>query len=52
MPVVIKRFFYDNKPVMYRFKWIDADHYILEIHDLGIVQGNTNVIQVNNERVK
>ena len=40
-----------DKPVMYRFKWIDKDHFVLEIHDHGLVHTDANVIQVNYEKV-
>ena len=40
---------HDN-PVLYRYRIIDDDHFNLEIHDLGIVPGETRVITVNFER--
>ena len=41
-----------DKPVMYKLTYIDDDHYVYEVHDLGIVPGNTLVVHVSNERVK
>ena len=35
-----------DKPVMYRYNIIDDDHFDLEIHDLGIVPGDTRVITI------
>ncbi len=35
-----------DKPILYRYSVIDADHFDLEIHDLGIVPGETRVITV------
>ena len=39
-----------DKPVLYRYKIIDDDRFDLEIHDLGIVPGETRVITVKFER--
>lgn len=40
-----------DKPVMYRYRIIDKDHYVLEVHDLSILSGDTLVINVQYERV-
>ena len=39
-----------DKPVMYRYNINDHDHFDLEIHDLGIVGGESRVITVKFER--
>ena len=41
-----------DKPVMYRYNIIDPDHFDLEIHDLGIVPGETAVITMVFKRLK
>ena len=41
-----------DKPVMYRYNIIDHDHFDLEIHDLGIVPGETAVITMVFKRLK
>jgi hypothetical protein len=41
-----------DKPVMYRYNIIDHDHFDLEIHDLGIVPGETTVITMVFKRLK
>ena len=41
-----------DKPVMYRYNIIDHDHFDLEIHDLGIVPGDTAVITMVFNRLK
>lgn len=40
-----------DKPVMYRYIWNNKDHFTTEVHDLGIVPGNSKVIQVEYYRV-
>ena len=41
-----------DKAVKYVYRFVDDDHMIFEMHDLGIVPGETMVIEVNYERVK
>ena len=37
-------------PVMYRYRMLDPDHFILEVHDLGIVPGETKVVELKYRR--
>ena len=39
-----------DKPVLYRYSVIDDNHFVLEVHDLGIVGGESRVITVKFER--
>jgi len=41
-----------DKPVMYRYQLIDNDHFVFEVHDLAIVDGDTLVIEVQYERMQ
>jgi len=39
-----------DKPVLYRFSFVDEDHVVLEVHDLGIAGGDSLVIEVKYDR--
>jgi len=39
-------------PVLYRYRIVDKNHYVLEIHDLTIVPGETTVITMVFKRLK
>jgi len=39
-----------DKPVLYRFSFVDEDHFVLEVHDLGIAGGDSLVIEVKYDR--
>jgi len=41
-----------DKAVKYVYRFVDDDHMIFEMHDLGIVPGETKVVEVKCERVK
>jgi hypothetical protein len=35
---------------LYRFSFVDEDHFVLEVHDLGIAGGDSLVIEVKYDR--
>lgn len=39
-----------DKPIMYRCKAIDQNHFVLELHDLGIIPGDTEVVTMHFNR--
>ena len=42
----------NDKMVKYVVRWKDADHFVEEVHDLGIGETNTQVIELAFSRVK
>ena len=39
-----------DRPVKYLYRLLDDNHFVFEVHDLGIIDGETRVIQVQFER--
>lgn len=39
-----------DKPVMYRYRIVDQDTIIFEVHDLSIIDGETKVIEIHSTR--